>query len=142
MCKCPDALVVEHNKMVTWDPKNIGGDFRPIYRRKKNFWFCDTYIPTKEEFMEYFTLLDGHIPTTGFSCILDLLSCKPAELYITGFDGFKSGRHNVNERWRDKSKLRHDPIGHVPELELMLIKAYNKNHKFVRLDKRLRQLCQ
>jgi len=136
MCKCPNDFVVDHSEMVDFDPKNVGGDFRPIYRRRDDFWFCNTYIPTKEAFLFYFNLLNGHIPTTGFSCILDLIDCKPSELYITGFDGFNSKIHNVNEKWRDKSD-RVDPICHMPNAEIHLIKAYAMLYPFIKLDRSL-----
>lgn len=138
MCKCPNSFVVDHSKMVDWDPKNIGGDFTPIYRRRSDFWFCDTYIPTKDDFMEYFNLMDSHMPTTGFSCILDLISSKPKELYITGFDGFKSKIHNVNEKWIDKSH-RIDPICHQPALEMELLTKYNKKYDYIKLDRTLNE---
>lgn len=115
LCKCPNAHAIEsdwhrrHNQM-------IGVDYRPHYERRKNFWFCDTYIPEVGEFMAGFNLLGGHVPTTGFAAILDILSFEPGSLYLTGFDFFRSGIHNVNERWRARNS--DDPIRHVPEREL------------------------
>jgi hypothetical protein len=50
MCKLPDAKPIESE----WHRKNgkdIGVDFRPHYRRRKDWWFCDTYVPTVDEFM-------------------------------------------------------------------------------------------
>lgn len=114
MCKCPDAHAIEsewhraHNKM-------FGIDFRWIYERRAGWWFCDTYVPETEDFLRQFDLLEKHIPTTGFAAILDLLSFEPAELYLTGFDFFRSGVHNVSQPWRQKND--DDPIGHVPERE-------------------------
>jgi len=134
MCKCPNEFLFNHD--VQWDPKNMGSDFRPLYRRKKDFWFCDTYIPTKEDFMEYFHSLRGHMPTTGYACILDLVQCEPKELYITGFDGFKCGKHNVDEGWRDK-RGREDPICHMPEAEIHYIKALQYYYDFIKLDRSL-----
>lgn len=115
MCKCPNAHAIESD----WHRRNnqmIGVDYRPHYERRKNFWFCDTYIPEVGEFMVGFNLLGGHVPTTGFAAILDVLSFEPKSVYLTGFDFFRSGIHNVNERW--KSRNSDDPIRHVPELEL------------------------
>ena len=130
MCKCPNDFCFDHN--VPWDPHNRGSDFRWIYENRKDFWLAPVYIPTKERFMKYFDYLGGHVPTTGFSCILDLIDCEPQELYITGFDGFKSGLHNINERWRDKSKVRNDPISHIPEKETKLLKIFKEKHAFIR----------
>lgn len=114
MCKCPNAQFIEspwhekHNKM-------LGVDFRSIYQRRRDWWFCDTYVPTLDEFMAHFHLLGGHVPTTGFSALLDVLSYNPSRVYMTGFDFFSSRVHNVDERW---SRINaSDPIGHVPAAE-------------------------
>jgi len=115
LCKCPDAHVIESD----WHRRNdkIGGvDFRWIYQHRAQFWFCDTYVPSKEEFLVSFNLLGRHIPTTGFAAILDVLSFDPSSLYLTGFDFFRSGLHNVSDRWTRKNDG--DPIGHMPEREL------------------------
>jgi hypothetical protein len=114
MCKCPDAQFIEspwhrrHGKMA-------GVDFRMLYQRRRAWWFCPTYVPTVDEFLAHFHLLGGHVPTTGFSALLDVLSLEPAHVYMTGFDFFSSGVHNVNERWRKINPT--DPIGHVPDAE-------------------------
>lgn len=114
MCKCPNAHAIESE----WHRRNdkmIGVDYRPHYRRRVDWWFCDTYVPTVEEFLVPFNLLGRHQPTTGFAAIFDVLSFKPAALYLTGFDFFRSGVHNVNERWRVKNL--DDPMRHEPERE-------------------------
>lgn len=125
ICKCPDAQFIEsewhrrHNKMA-------GVDFRGIYERRRDWWFCPTYVPTLAEFMAQFNLLGGHVPTTGFSALLDVLSFEPASLHITGFDFFQSRVHNVNERWRP---INHDdPIGHVPDAERAWFAANFRKH--------------
>ena len=113
-CKCPNAQFMDsewHRKQ----GKMNGVDFRMIYERRKDWWFCDTYVPTVEEFMAHFNLLGGHVPTTGFSALLDVLTHEPAHIYMTGFDFFESRVHNVNERWRKMNP--DDPIGHVPQAE-------------------------
>ena len=87
MAKCPDAKPIEspwHEKM----GKSAGVDFRGIYEARRHWWFCDTFIPEVPHFLRTFELLDGHIPTTGFAAILDVLACEPASVYLTGFDGF------------------------------------------------------
>lgn len=114
ICKCPNAKFMEsawhekHNKL-------NGVDFRYIYERRRDWWFCDTYVPSVEEFGVHFELLGKHIPTTGFSALLDIVSWKPKHIFVTGFDFFQSGVHNVNEKWR-KANLS-DPIGHDPAAE-------------------------
>jgi cation diffusion facilitator CzcD-associated flavoprotein CzcO len=68
MAKCPDAKLMDsewHRKM----NKPHGVDFRYIYRDRRGWWFCPTYVPTLAEFEESFELLGLHIPTTGFSAI-------------------------------------------------------------------------
>lgn len=133
MCKCPDAKFMESE----WHRKRgmeAGVDFRKIYSRRAGWWFCDTYAPTLEHFLKQFHLLGGHVPTTGFSAILDILSFPIKSAYITGFDFFRSMIHNGNERWAPKNS--DDPIRHMPESEL----AYMKNLKDPRVyyDKRLK----
>lgn len=125
ICKCPDAKFMDSE----WHRRNgkmMGVDFRPIYDRRRGFWFCSTYVPTVDEFMAHFNLLGGHVPTTGFSALLDVLSFEPAHVYMTGFDFFSSKLHNVNERWR---KINHtDPIGHVPDAERAWFAANYDKH--------------
>jgi hypothetical protein len=126
--KCPNAHAIDsewhraHGKM-------MGVDFRWIYQRRADWWFCDTFVPSTEEFLKVFDLLDRHVPTTGFAAILEVLSCEPREVYLTGFDFFRSGIHNVNERWQKKNP--EDPIGHVPERELAWLAANWKRHPIV-----------
>jgi hypothetical protein len=136
LCKCPPAQVVEsewhrrHGKM-------NGVDFRWIYAARKAWWFCDTYVPSLEEFLEVFRLLGGHVPTTGFSALLEVLAHRPRAVYLTGFDFFQSRVHNVNEPWREKN--RGDPICHVPHLERAWL-AENLNNHPVQLDAALATL--
>ena len=104
----------------------IGVDYRPHFERRAEWWFCDTYIPTVDEFLVSFNLLGGHIATTGFAAILDVISFDPVSVYLTGFDFFSSGIHNVDERWR-KGRTD-DPIRHVPEGELAWLAANSKRY--------------
>lgn len=116
LCKLPNARAME-SEWHTQNRKEIGIDYRPHYNRRAamNFWFCDTYIPTLGEFLESFRLLGHHMPTTGFAAIYDVLSFAPKSVYLTGFDFFASGIHNVTERWREKNPG--DPIRHMPGKE-------------------------
>lgn len=113
-CKCPNARVME-SAWHTAQRREAGIDFRYIYQLRDGWWPCDVYIPSTAEFMEHFELMGRHIPTTGFSALLDILSYQPAKVYLTGFDFFQSGVHNVNERWRPGNP--EDPIGHDPRAE-------------------------
>ena len=115
MCKCPNDWPIQsewHNN----NGKRVGVDYTYIYRNRATWWFCDTYIPETGDFLEKFELIGRRQPTTGFSAILDILSFKPKSVYLTGFDFFRSGLHNVNDKWLPKNNG--DPIGHVPEKEL------------------------
>lgn len=104
----------------TWHRRNgkmIGLDYRPHYERRmrSGFWFCDTYVPTVAEFMVGFNLLGQRMPSTGFAAILDVLVANPSRIYLTGFDFFASGIHNVDEPWRHKNG--DDPYRHAPKRE-------------------------
>ncbi len=120
MCKCPDTQFTES----AWHRQNDkmnGVDFRYIYEFRRSWWFCPTYVPTLDEFLAKFALLDCHVPTTGFAALLDVLAFSPSSVYMTGFDFFASGVHNVNERWRPGNP--EDPIGHRPDLERKWLQA-------------------
>jgi hypothetical protein len=114
LAKCPDAKFME-SEWHRANGKPHGTDFRYIYRNRRDFWFCDTYVSPLDEFLASFHLLGDHIPSTGFSALLLVLSLKPARTYLTGFDFFASRVHNVNEPWRPGNPS--DPIGHAPERE-------------------------
>ena len=138
MCKCPNSKPIEsewHERM----GKQVGMDFRYIYRNRAPFWFCDTFIPDDAHFLRSFELLERHIPTTGFSAILDVLACEPASVYLTGFDFFSSGIHNVDECW--KAGNPDDPICHRPDFEADWLRA-NCAGKNITFDKRLQQIME
>lgn len=133
MAKCPDCKFMDSE----WHRKNNkthGVDFRYIYQARKDWWFCPTYIPDRAEFMVSFELLNGHIPSTGFSALLAILPLARS-VFLTGFDFFASRIHNVNEPWRPGNP--DDPIGHAPELE----RAWLLNNiERVTVDKRLSEI--
>ncbi len=137
MAKCPNAAAIESEWHVR-NKKPHGVDFRWIYQLRSDWWFCDTYVPDLQEFLEGFDLLGRHVPTTGFSAILAVLSFQPASIYLTGFDFFSSGVHNVNERWR--AGASDDPIGHVPDAERAWLAA-NRSPS-ITFDRRLAGLLQ
>lgn len=146
MCiaKCPDAILPETKQFNhAWHRrknKMLGVDFRYIYQMRSKFWFCETYLPTVDEFMSDVATLGYHIPTTGFWSLMQILKAKPSHLFVTGFDGFRSGIHNVNERWNEKNKgLDPDPYGHDPERELLMIRDgdISKRGTQVSFDKKL-----
>lgn len=136
MCKCPDAKIME-SRWHRQHGKANGVDFRMIYAARAGWWFCDTWVPSLAEFMAHFNLLGGHVPTTGFAAILDVLAYKPRSIYVTGFDFFASRLHNVDEPWRPRNLS--DPIGHVPELEQAWLAANLSKHP-IRLDPALSEL--
>jgi len=134
VCKCPDAKFMDsewHRRM----NKPNGVDFRYIYRHRRDWWFCPTYVPMLDEFLAVFNMLDRHIPSTGFSALLAVLEHAPASVYATGFDFFSSRVHNVNEPWRPGNP--DDPIGHAPELERKWLAA---NLDRVTMDARLTKI--
>ncbi len=133
MAKCPNSQFIESDWHRDNDAMN-GVDFRPIYQRRKDWWFCDTYVPTTDEFMQHFNMLGGHVPTTGFAALLDVLQHNPAHIYMTGFDFFDSQIHNVNERW--KKVKRDDPIGHSNAAEREWI-AENMDNLPLSMDRRM-----
>jgi len=138
MCKCPNAKAIEspwHTKM----GKHAGVDYRYIYISRRNFWFCDTYIPSTEDFLKTFEMLNRRMPTTGFSALIDILSFNPASVYMTGFDFFRSGIHNVTESWRPKSENKQDPISHNPEAERIWLEK-NINNYNISMDDALSKL--
>lgn len=138
-CKLPDAQPIEsewhrrHGKMV-------GIDYRYIYRQRRQWWFCDTFVPGTASFLEKFELLGKHQPTTGFAAILDVLACHPASVYLTGFDFFTSGMHNVTDPWKEKNRGDDpDPICHRPDLEREWLSASARTRP-LRFDAKLSEL--
>lgn len=138
MCKCPDAKAFESPWHVARNKPN-GIDFRYIYTNRARWWFCPTYVPALDDFLQSFYLLGNHVPTTGFAAILDVLRCEPKQVYLTGFDFFSSGVHNVDERWQPGDPS--DPIGHVPAVELGWLRDNLQAHP-ISCDKRLAALLE
>lgn len=129
MCKLPNSKPLSSE----WHERNgkaVGVDYRYIYRMRETWWFTDTFIPDDQRFLAKFELLGKHQPTTGFAAILDVLECEPASVYLTGFDFFTSGVHNVTERWVAKNP--DDPICHRPDLEREWIRANASRFTFDR----------
>jgi hypothetical protein len=128
MAKCPNSKPLACD----WHERNgklHGIDFRYIYELRSRWWFCDTFIPDDAHFMRGFNLLGRHVPTTGFSAILDVLACDPQIVYLTGFDFFRSKLHNLNEPWKAGNPA--DPIGHRPDLEARWLADYAKRHLMI-----------
>ncbi len=136
MCKCPNSKPIES----PWHEasgKQAGIDYRYIYRNRQPWWFTDTYIPSDETFLKKFELLGKHQPTTGFAAILDIIEFNPTYIFLTGFDFFTSGMHNVDEPWREKNL--DDPIRHRPDLELdWIARNYSRHHLY--FDSTLRRM--
>lgn len=135
MCKLPNENFIE----TTWHARNNklhGLDFKRVYQKRKDWWFCDTYVPIKERLIAYMDILEGHMPTSGFSCLLDISSFD-CDIYLTGFDFFTSRIHNVDEPWKPANKR--DPIRHRPALELAWLKS-NLKKLDLRTDKAINEL--
>ena len=135
MCKLPDSRPIE-SEWHRQRGKLAGIDYRYIYQNRRAWWPCDVFVPSDSRFLAKFELLGNHQPTTGFAAILDVLECEPASVYLTGFDGFTSGIHNVNEPWFEKNN--EDPICHRPDLELAWLK--DNVHRLT-FDKRFAGIC-
>jgi len=134
MCKCPNGQPIESE----WHRKNkkmLGIDFRYIYRLRESYWFCPTYVPSSEEFRESFALLGNHIPSTGFSAIWTILGLPSGPIFVTGFDFFTSGIHNLDEPWRHKNT--DDPIGHRPDIEKAQFRIMLDKDSRLSIDKTL-----
>lgn len=135
MCKCPNSKPLE-SKWHEERRQPHGVDYRYIYKNRRNWWFCDTFIPTDEHFLRGFNLLGRHQPTSGFAAILDVLNSKPRSVLLTGFDFFSSRMHNVNEAWVEKNL--DDPIRHRPDLERDWIAEAISSGKYpILLDRKL-----
>ncbi len=143
MAKCPDSRPLESE----WHEragKQVGIDYRYIYRdeharplgvrSRAGWWFCDTYVPDDETYLAKFRMLEGHIPTTGFAAIVDVLACAPKSVYLTGFDFFASGLHNVDEKWKPGDPA--DPLCHDPAREAQALVELARRH-LLALDRRL-----
>jgi hypothetical protein len=140
ICKCPNSQPLESE----WHRKNnmlVGIDYRYIYHRRADWWFCPTFVPTDAEFLNHFEICQKHQPTTGFDALLTILECEPASIYLTGFDFFESGLHNVNEKWEGLNKNQDDPIRHRPDLEKAWLKANRCNYP-ISFDQKLRALME
>jgi hypothetical protein len=138
LCKLPDSQPIESE----WHRRNgklAGIDYRYIYRNRAGWWPCDTFIPSDAHFLAKFEMLGKHQPTTGFAAILDVLACGPASCYLTGFDFFSSGVHNVDEPWREKNM--DDPIRHRPDLEAVWLKTNSARYP-ITFDRRLGAMMQ
>lgn len=138
MSKTPNAHAIQ-SEWHRVNDKMIGVDYRQHYVRRQNWWFCDTFVPSVEDFLKPFEVLGRHQPTTGFAAIFDIVSFNPKSVYLTGFDFFRSRIHNVNEPWAVKNT--DDPLRHEPERERTWL-AENMNHYPIRCDARLAQLLQ
>lgn len=135
-CKCPNSKPLSS----AWHEqrnKPHGVDFRYIYEQRRDWWFCDTFVPDDARFLKTFELLGQHIPSTGFSAIADVLDCGPASVYLTGFDFFSSGMHNVDEPWTPGDPS--DPIGHSPEREAEALVGFARR-QVLALDARLSEI--
>lgn len=136
MCKLPNSRPLESPWHVIHGKLN-GIDYRYIYENRRHWWPCDVFVPDDTRFLRKFEMLGKHQPTTGFSAILDILECEPRSVYLTGFDFFASGLHNVDEKWKPGDPT--DPICHRPDVEAEWV--VNNARKF-QLDPHLSSLVE
>lgn len=136
MCKLPNSRPIDSE----WHEqrgKIVGIDYRYIFRDRAEWWPCPVFVPDDARFLAKFDLLGRHQPTTGFAAILDILECQPKSCFLTGFDFFSSGLHNVDEKWRPGDPS--DPIRHRPDLEAQWLRD-NRERYPLTFDKRLAAL--
>lgn len=136
ICKLPNSKPLKSE----WHErrnKQVGIDYRYIYEKRESWWFCDVFIPDDARFLRKFELLGKHQPTTGFSGVLDVLDCKPASLYMTGYDFFSSKLRNIDEAWKPGDPT--DPIRHRPDLEAQWL-AENQHDYPLTFDPKLRSM--
>ena len=92
--KCPNTdmspLLTEYNVNM--------GDYRWIYQYRKNWWFRPLVSLSEEQLLNQIKMLDGYMPTVGFSAVLFFLE-KTHQVTIIGFDCFETKIHNLNEPW-------------------------------------------
>jgi len=139
ICKCPNEEIVH---MTDWHKerhfeKACGWAW--IYRKRNDYWVAPVYIPIKSHYLRLFNILGGHVPSTGFACIWEMLNLPVKRLYITGFDFFRSGVHNINEHW-STGKNPDDPIKHLPEKEFEFFKEWVKTDNRIYVDNHLRRM--
>lgn len=92
--KCPNADMTYCLKKYNIDMT----DYRWIYNLRKDWWFCPVISLSEKELLNQINILDGIMPTVGFSSIMFFLNYANF-ITIIGFDCFKSGIHNLNEKW-------------------------------------------
>jgi hypothetical protein len=112
----------------------ISGNWKPFFR-KEWFWTkLPTYIVSREDFIRNFRMLN-RILTTGMSAVVDICRFRPKELYVTGFDFFDSGKHEIDQPWKQGCG------GHDVGMERHLMRWMALHYDFMTMDARLRQAC-
>lgn len=91
--KCPNADMSKELKKCDIQDK----DYRWIYDLRKDWWFCPLISLTEADLLTQIDLLGGFMPSVGLSAILFFK--QYTKLTIIGFDCFKSGIHNLDEKW-------------------------------------------
>lgn len=90
-----------------------------------------------------FSLVKPFSPTTGFLAINTVLSCAPAELYITGITFFRTSHHRDyrTEPLEYFTNMMSTHNSHSPDIEFNIIKdLYMKNQKIIQPDETLLKL--
>lgn len=138
LCKCPDKELVHRSQWHEERGLRKACGWAWIYRARTEYWQAPVYIPKVEHYMKCFEMLGGHVPSTGFACIWEFVNLPVKSMYVTGFDFFRSGIHNIDEQWRPGKK--DDPIRHIPEKEFEIFKRWaQKMPSKIQLDYYLRK---
>jgi hypothetical protein len=90
------------------------------------------FIQTEQNFLMNMAAINRTL-TTGMSAILDVLRYNPKEIYVTGFDFFKSKIHH-GRLWKDGDG------GHDNEGEKKLLKKLMKENSCIKTDKTIKGL--
>ncbi len=112
----------------------ISGNWMSFFQ-KEWFWTrLPTYIVSRDDFIRNFKILN-RILTTGMSAVVDIARYAPKELYVTGFDFFDSGIHEIDVPWKQGCG------GHDVGRERYLMRWIALENPNIRMDVRLRQAC-
>jgi hypothetical protein len=122
LCKCPNQELVHKSQWHEQRGLRKACGWAWIYRARTDYWVAPVYVPETEHYLKCFNMLGGHVPSTGFACLWEFVQLPVKEMYVTGFDFFRSGKHNINERWLPGKK--DDPIRHLPEREFEIFKKW------------------
>jgi hypothetical protein len=126
--RLPYVNFTKHNSGKTENGKS--GDWRKFIDSKPDDYFGNIplYINSLSNFIDIYNIL-SRVPSTGVQCIFDIFRFSPKSLYVTGFDFFKSGKHNIDEDWKSNDG-NHNIIGE----EILVKSLYELSRGDILLD--------